>query len=306
MFQKVTTTIDPDLCTGCGMCVDVCPVGTLALRDGTAAVVGDYSLNCGHCMAICPTAAVKVGAIDESMTQFSSFQADNRWLPYGTHDTAQLVRLMASRRSCRHFLDKPVSPDVLDDLVKIGCTAPSATNCQMWTFTVLPDRNAVLSLGKSLRDFYVNLNRLAAKSWLRNLMALVGKRELQTYFRNYYDFVNEALVEFERSGRDRLFYGAPAAVVVGCTRGASLPKEDTLLASQNILLAAHSMGLGSCLIGMAVEAMKNDRSIQRSMGIPEKETVYAVIALGYPDESYARLAGRKKAVIRVWQDRTTT
>ena len=67
-----------------------------------------------------------------------------------------------------------------------------------------------------------------------------------------------------------------------------------MLAAQNILLAAYSMGLGSCLIGMAVEAMKNDRKLQRVIGIPDEETVYAVIALGYPNEFYQTSGWQKE------------
>jgi nitroreductase/NAD-dependent dihydropyrimidine dehydrogenase PreA subunit len=299
MFETVTTTIDEELCTGCGLCVDICPSKTLSMQDGKAAVMGKGSLNCGHCMAICPAGAITVGAIDDSMSRFVNFQADQDWLPHGEFDTAQLVRLMASRRSCRNFLDKPVAESILEDLVKIGCTAPSATNCQLWTFTVLPTREAVMMLGKAVRDFYVNLNSIAEKSWLRMFMKLVGKPELDRYYQGYYEFVKEGMAEFDRTGIDRLFHGAPSAIVVGSKAGASLPKEDAMLASQNILLAAHSMGLGSCLIGMAVEAMKNERKIQRVVGIPNEETLYAVVALGYPDEAYIRQAGRKKPVIRV-------
>jgi nitroreductase/NAD-dependent dihydropyrimidine dehydrogenase PreA subunit len=299
MFEKVTTTIDEELCTGCGLCVQICPSKALSMQNGKAAVTGEHSLNCGHCMAICPAGAITVGAIDGSMSRFVNFQADQNWLPHGEVDTAQLVRLMASRRSCRSFLDKPVAPSLLEDLVKIGCTAPSATNCQLWTFSVLPTRDAVMVLGKSIRNFYVALNSTAEKHWLRMFMKLVGKPELDRYYRQYYEFVKEGMAEFDRTGIDRLFHGAPAAIVVGSKPGASLPKEDAMLASQNMLLGAHSMGLGSCLIGMAVEAMKNERKIQEVVGIPNEEAVYAVIALGYPDEAYKRQAGRKKPVIRV-------
>jgi nitroreductase/NAD-dependent dihydropyrimidine dehydrogenase PreA subunit len=301
MFEKVSTTIDEELCTGCGLCVEICPSGTLSMQDGKAAVTGKHSLNCGHCMAICPVGAVTVGAIDDSMSQFVNFQVDPKWLPYGEFDTAQLVRLMASRRSCRNFLDKTVDLSILEDLVKIGCMAPSGTNCQLWTFTVLPTSEAVMVLGKGTRGFYVKLNSMAEKSWLRMFMKLIGKPELDRYYREYYELVKEAMAEFDRTGIDRLFHGAPSAIVVGCKAGATLPKEDSMLAAQNILLAAYSMGLGSCLIGMAVEAMKNDRKLQRVIGIPDEETVYAVIALGYPNEHYKRQAGRKKPVIRVFE-----
>ncbi|MBI5250128.1 MAG: nitroreductase family protein [Desulfomonile tiedjei] len=298
MLEKVTTTINQDLCTGCGLCVQLCPMRTLAMMDGKAAVIGDLSLNCGHCAAICPEGAITVAAIDEDMSKFASFQADQNWLPYGDFDTAQLVRLMASRRSCRNFKDKPVDESTLQDLARIGCTAPSATNSQLWTFTILPTREAVLTLAKGVRDFYLKLNSMAEKRVLRLALRLIGKRELDDYYKGYYEFVKEGLAEFDRSGIDRLFHSAPAAIVVGCKRGASLPKEDVLLACQNILLAAHSMGLGSCLIGMAVEAMKNDRKIQQLIGIPPEETIYSVVALGYSKEKYKRQAGRKAAVVR--------
>ena len=300
MLEKVTTTIDEELCTGCGMCVEICPSRTLSMRNGKAAVTGLNSLNCGHCMAICPAGAITVGAIDDSMAQFVNFQPDREWLRYGEFDTAQLVRLMASRRSCRNFLDKPVDQSIPEDLVKIGCTAPSATNCQLWTFTVLPTREAVMVLGKGVRDFYAKLNSMAENSWLRMFMKLIGKPELDRYYKEYYELVKEGMAEFDRTGIDRLFHGAPSAIVVGSKPGATLPREDSMLAAQNILLAAHSMGLGSCLIGMAVEAMKNDRKLQRAIGIPPEETVYAVIALGYPNEYYELQAGRKKPVIRVF------
>jgi nitroreductase/Pyruvate/2-oxoacid:ferredoxin oxidoreductase delta subunit len=301
MFEKVTTTIDRDLCTGCGLCVQVCPTRTLSMHKGKAEVTGDRSLNCGHCQAICPEGAVTVSGIDEAMSQFVNFKPDKNWLRHGDFDTAQLVRLMASRRSCRNFRDKPVDRSILEDLVKIGCTAPSGTNCQLWTFTILPTRKAVMAFGQGVRDFYVKLNAMAKNRLLRLFLKLIGKPELDAYYREYYENVREGLDEFDRTGLDRLFHDAPAAIVVGYKAHATLPKEDALLASQNILLAAHSMGLGSCLIGMAVEPMQRDPKIQNAIGIPHHEKVYTVIALGYPAEIYQRQAGRKKSVVRFFE-----
>lgn len=119
-----------------------------------------------------------------------------------------------------------------------------------------------------------------------------------TYYHRHYKTVQEGLHRWEREGIDTLFHGAAAAILVGSRKNASTPMEDALLASQNILLAAHCLGLGSCLIGFAVEAIKRDRRIREMLQIPAEESVYAVIALGYPDEKYARTGLRKKTVIR--------
>ena len=132
------------------------------------------------------------------------------------------------------------------------------------------------------------------------MLKLIGKPELEHYYRKYYAMVSEGLSEFNSTGADRLFHGAPAAIVVGCSSRASLPAEDALLATQNILLAAHSMGLGSCLIGLAVEPLKRERNLAKMIGIPDDETVYAVIALGHPAEHYKRWTGRQKPVVRIF------
>ncbi len=299
--RRVTTVIDAERCTGCGRCVEVCPAGTISLAEGRAAVTGERSLSCGHCAAVCPAEAITVRAVDPDAQQYATFAADARWLPPGEFDSTQLVRLMASRRSCRRYQTRPVGRALLGDLVKIGVTAPSGTNSQSWTFTILPDREAVEALGEEVARFFRRLNKTAENPLLRNGLKLLGRRELADYYRDYYQSVREALAEREKTGRDRLFHGAPAAIVVGTRPGGSTPKEDALLAAQNILLSAHALGLGSCLIGFAVAVLTKEVRVKRFLGIPDDERIHAVIALGYPEEPYLRIAGRRRYRLRTFR-----
>ena len=166
---------------------------------------------------------------------------------------------------------------------------------------ILPAKKDVAALGDRIAEFFKYLNSLAEKSLLRRFLSLAGKKELEYYYREYYESVKQSLEEYETSGKDRLFHGAAAVIIIAAKPGGSCPAEDSLLAAQNILLAAHSMGLGTCLVGFAVEAMKHDRKIKRFAGIPDEESVYAVIAVGYPDETYQRLTGRKDFVMRYFE-----
>jgi len=295
--SSVTTTVDPDSCIGCGLCVEVCPAGTLAMHDGKAVVTGTYSMGCGHCEAVCPVDAIHVEALEHPFALYSS-EVDDRWLPHGEYDTAQLVRLMRSRRSCRNYTEKEIDRRLLEDLVKIGTTAPSGTNSQLWTFTVLARRGEVVILGEKIARFFAGLNRMAEKSWIRFFNRYFDRDELGRYYRRHYETVRDGLLLWNKEGKDTLFHGAPAAILVGGKKEASSPMEDAILASQNIMLAAHSLGLGTCMIGFAVEAIKRDRNIKKLLGIPDDETIFAVIALGYPAEQYAKTALRKKIIPR--------
>jgi ferredoxin len=167
--------IDSDLCSGCGLCVNVCPTGTLSLIEGKAAASEEESIFCGHCEAVCPNEAIRVTAIDEEMSRYKTFTTEKQWLPPGKYNTSLLVQLMASRRSCRNFTNQPVERDVLEDLVKIGITAPSGTNSQSWTFTILPTSKAVSSFAGHIASFFGRLNTTAEKTMLRFFLKLIGK-----------------------------------------------------------------------------------------------------------------------------------
>jgi ferredoxin len=53
----MSVKIDNEKCTGCGVCIDSCPVSALELKDGIA-VVSDDCTECGICISECPTEAI--------------------------------------------------------------------------------------------------------------------------------------------------------------------------------------------------------------------------------------------------------
>lgn len=291
--------IDKELCVECGICRDICPYRAIELtKDKAVYTLSDDCFLCGHCQAACPADAILIDGMSPDL-HFSTFADPVEVVQPGTGSITELVTLMRSRRSCRSYQTKTVPLTLLNDLVKIGATAPSGTNSQPWSFSILPERDDVLRLGDLTADYYRNLNRQARNGILRLLVKCFGGDELGKYYRRYHDSVEEALCQWDKEGEDRLFHGAVAAILVSARKDASCPAEDALLATQNILLAAHVMGLGSCLIGFVVEAMRRRPDMKREMKIGKDEEIYSVIALGYPDVKYYRHVSRQPVVSEV-------
>ncbi len=290
--------INQQKCTGCGVCAAICPYRIISMQDGIAKHSGEICFLCDHCRAVCPQEAIKTLG-QSPVLGLATLEENPDVIGPGTSNVSELVALMRSRRSCRSYQATPVPLAMLLDLVKIGTTAPSGTNSQGWGFVILPSREDLLVLGGMVSDYYRKLNRLAANPLLRGAVKIFAGDSLGNYYRNYFASVTEALRQWDEEGTDMLFHGATAAILVTGRKTASCPAEDALLATQNILLAAHAMGLGSCLIGFAVEAMRRARTMKEKMEIPEDEQIYSVIALGFPAVAYLHHAGRKVVQPRI-------
>lgn len=289
--------IDPELCSGCGLCIPVCPDRTINLIGGKAVASGGKCMACAHCQAVCPAQAISVQGVSGELG-FSHIVEKQGWLAPGSPEPADLVLLLRSRRSVRSYQERPVPLSLLEDLVKIGTTAPSGTNSQAWTFTILKNRGQVEWLGELTATFFRKLNKKAANPLWRLAARLFAGDSLGRYYRRHFQTVSQGLADWDERGEDHLFHGAPAALVVGGRCQASCPAEDALLATANILLGAHALGLSTCLIGFVVEAMRHDASIAKKLGVGADEEIYAVIAVGYGREVYQRPAGRKRVEAR--------
>lgn len=291
--------VDRESCTSCGLCVEICP-DRILLRgaDGGINVMAEQCMGCGHCYAICPVEAISMPGLsfDLGLTAISTAS--------GVEDPNRvtirpLLNLMRSRRSCRSFKPGPPKLSVLKDLARIGTTAPSGTNSQGWQFVVLPERSDVIALGEVTADFYRRLNRKASRPLYRFAARLFVGDTLERYYRRYYKAIEQGLSDWYENGIDRLFHGAPSAIVVAADQSSSCPQEDALLATQNILLAAESMGMATCLIGFVVEAAKRDKQIAAALRLSSTETIYSVIGCGYSTRSFKRFAGRQTITPRV-------
>ena len=159
-----------------------------------------------------------------------------------------LSSIMA-RRSIRKYLDKPVEHEKLEVIVRAGINAPSGVNRQPWIVRVVEDQKLIADVTE------------------------VYKQE------------NAEQVKRDK-GFKNMFRNAPNIICV-CTPANGGGELDAGLLGENMMLAAQSMGLGTCCLGGPVRFLLSNEKCKfflDRLDIPADYKLNYIIAIGYPDE----------------------
>ena len=97
-----------------------------------------------------------------------------------------------------------------------------------------------------------------------------------------------------------VFYDAGTLIVICAKAAGTFAVADCWLAAQNLMLTAHAMGLGSCVIGSAASVL-NLADVKREIGIPADMTAVAPIIVGTP-RSAAKPSARAEPKILAWME----
>lgn len=194
-----------------------------------------------------------------------------------------VIENIRSRRSVKDFENRRVSRDDIEKIVEAGRFAPSALNRQPWKFIVIEDKKIIQEM-----------SRLAAAR-IRRLYRLVFL--LRLFSRELRDERTvRALKKTALSSYDTVFYDAPLVIIVLSDARPGDTTTDAHLASQNMMLAAHSLGIGSCFIGRARAIPR--RFVLKRFGLPGYYAVGGYIAFGYPKNASRTAPPRKEDVVK--------
>lgn len=192
----------------------------------------------------------------------------------------QILEVIKTRRSIRSYLDRPVPRETLEEIIECARFSPTALGRQPWHFTVVMDRELIKEIVEEIKKKIRLMLRL--KFILRPLYPdLKDKKFLSIAKERAY------------SKEDRIFYSAPALIIISTAKKSTYGLKDSFLAAQNIMLASHSLGLGTCIIGFA-EAINKSNKILKKLKLPTFHKVQVTIALGYPRQQLGHLPDRRK------------
>ena len=162
-----------------------------------------------------------------------------------------LMEALRTRRAIREFTTEPIHDAVIEELIAAAILAPSAVNLQPWRFSVVQGGERLHALGAEAKSY-------AAAH-------LPPDSPLHAHA------VDPA---FE------IFHGATALIVICAVDDEAQSAEDCCLAGENLMLAAHASGLGTCWIGLS-RPWLNDAAVKAELGIPAGWRPVAPIVLGH-------------------------
>jgi nitroreductase len=176
----------------------------------------------------------------------------------------KILEVIKNRRSTRSYKEEQVKEDEIMALLEAGAWAPSGHNKQPWHFTVVQNKELI----KKMSD----RSKYTAK-----------------------DAENEKMRKIANNPDFNIFHKAPTVIIVSHKNDAITPVEDISAATENILLQAESMGLGTCWSAFIFGIFRGPEKEEfiKDLEIPEGHTPHHAIAVGYPNAKILNYPERK-------------
>jgi len=192
-------------------------------------------------------------------------------------------QVILKRRSVRLYRKEQVPEFMIKRMLESGRFAPSAGNVQPWKFVVIRDAGLIQGMTETvtrmLKLFRIVLDyRRPGFFWLRPFTEIFIR--LNRYELHPTPF---GAVDLIARGKLGVWHGAPTVILIfKDVRGVGNPELDCGIAGQNMVLCAHSMGLGTCWISFAKTAFKYSVKWKRKLGIKYPYKFVTSLAVGWP------------------------
>jgi nitroreductase len=164
--------------------------------------------------------------------------------------------LLKKRRSIRDFEEKDVPLEIINEIIKESCLAPSSGNGQPWKFIIVNDKDVIKSLSDDSK---------------KNLITSIEQNP------------DSPLKKYEAALRDlgfNVFYNAPCIVFIAGPRQKQSLYVDCSLAACYFMFSASARDLGTCWIGLGTSIQ--DPGLLYQIGLPENHKIVAPLIVGYP------------------------
>ena len=181
-----------------------------------------------------------------------------------------VLAAIRGRRSVRNFRPTRMGKETILRLLDAAVHAPTAVHEEPWQFAIVQDRDVLKRL--SDRAKRLSLDQFSGGAAVPYPEAMPASLH--------------ALVDRLSDPDFNVFYDAGTLIVIGARPLGPFVTADCWLAAENLMLAAHALGLGTCCIGFALAALNTPES-KAELRLPADTTAVAAIIVGEPAEATA-------------------
>jgi len=188
------------------------------------------------------------------------------------------------RKSIRGFKDEPIKKEILKKIIEAARNSPSYANTQPWEMVIIG--------GTKIKELTSELLKLEKErvsacpdipfphTWPREMEKRLKEHGVRRFDALGIDHNNKEEKEKLRLMNYK-FYGAPYAIFLFMDESlGEWSLFDMGLFTQNLILAANSLGVGSCIQASVTQFAKE---IKRFLHIPPNKKLVVCISIGYPD-----------------------
>mgnify|MGYP001823975740 CR=1 FL=1 len=279
--------INQSLCKNCGICAEICPNKLLGQNDSTEFIPGreHLCLQCGQCMAICPTKSIQIEGL--------SYEDDFYDLPRTKHNYENFMEIMSSRRSVRAFKQKPVSEELIDEIVNSVSYAPFGAAPEKMEISIINNRETIESALPLISDFLNGLKKMIENPIASGVLKiLAGKEEFQTVRNHIYPIAKGGIYSLDNG--DGITRGAPTLITIHAPKDAEAHTNNGVIYATYMMLAAHAIGLGATMVECIITPINRNKKLKQIFQIPENNEAVMSLVVGYPKYHYKRTINRNK------------
>lgn len=273
-------TIDYARCNGCGLCVDVCGDFEYKIIKGKVVPSGTEvfgCIACGQCMAICPEEAIKINGRTLSPDHLFPLLKEP-----GKTDYPRFLSLLQNRRSIRKFKDQKVEDDVIEKIIDAARTAPMGIPPSDVSVLVIKDKEKGHRFASDFCNFLESQQWMVSR-WSLALMRPFWGKTTDKFFRDFIKPLINMYVDSMKKGENAVTYDAPVTLYFYGSPYSD--PADPVIATTYAMLAAESLGLGTCMIGGIHPFLQRGggaTKFRKKYGIRYKSQGGLFLIMGYP------------------------
>jgi len=187
----------------------------------------------------------------------------------------KIMDAIHERRSVRSYSPLRLDAQTIRTLLEAAVWAPTAVHEEPWAFVIVQELAVLKRLSDRAKKIFTAQAQQTHPEQAKHLLDILAQPDFN------------------------IFYNASTLIVICGKPKGPFVVADCWLAAENLMLAAYSMGLGSCVIGFAVPAL-NTPEIKSELGIPADCTAIAPIIVGVPTGETPRTT-RKEPEMLAWK-----